>query len=146
MNGGFMANKIMKVKVWSADIEDRCGATAEKLTGLSEAGADLHFVLARRKPGNPAKGVLYVAPVNGREQEEAACQAGFAPAEYFACLVVQGENKPGLGTRLLQALAKANLNLRGMSASVIGKQFTALIAFDNMSDADYGMTILRQIK
>jgi hypothetical protein len=59
---------------------------------------------------------------------------------------VDGDNKPGLGNRMMQAIGQAGINLRGFSALVTGKKFAAFIAFDNTTDADRGLAALRKIK
>ena len=51
------------VDVWAATIEDRPGDLAHVLAELREAGADLHFIIARRT--EPGKGVVFVTPLRG---------------------------------------------------------------------------------
>ena len=52
-----MALQISKVDVWAGEIEDRPGGVGEKLEVLSEAGANLEFVISRRAPERPGRGV-----------------------------------------------------------------------------------------
>ena len=61
-----MALKVTKADVWAATIEDRAGGTAEKLEGLSKAGANLEMLLARRTAEQPGKGVMFVTPLKGK--------------------------------------------------------------------------------
>ncbi len=42
-----MALDVARVNIWVAGIEDRPGSLAEKLALLSEAGAQLEFVMVR---------------------------------------------------------------------------------------------------
>lgn len=141
-----MANKINKVPVWSVEIADQPGATADKLRLLAEAGADLQFLLARRQPDKPGKGIIFAAPIRGKKQEQAAHNAGFAISRDLIGVQVEGLNKSGLGSKFTKTVADAGVNLRGLAAAVIGTKFTALFAFDNASDADQGLKILRQVK
>ncbi len=141
-----MANKIGKITVWSVELDDHPGAMAGKLKPLADAGADLQFLLGRRKPESPGRGVLFVAPLQGAKQEAAAKAAGFVPSTDLIGVAVQGANKAGLGMRLSQALAQAGINLRGLSASVIGPEFYALFAFDNPADADKGFKELGKVQ
>src|SRR5882672_7819584 len=126
-----MSFSLNKVMVWSAELEDRPGAAADKLRVLAQAGTDLHFVLARRQPGQSGRGFLSVSPIRGRTQEEAASKAGFAVDLDIVAVRVEGTNKPGLGNRLAEAIADADVNLHGITAVVTGKKFTAFITFDN---------------
>ena len=52
-----MALQISKVDVWAGEIEDRPGGLGERLEVLSEAGAHLEFVISRRAPERPGRGV-----------------------------------------------------------------------------------------
>ena len=63
------------VDVWAATIEDRPGDLAHVLAELREAGADLHFIIARRT--EPGKGVVFVTPLRGDREIAAAAQVGF---------------------------------------------------------------------
>jgi hypothetical protein len=141
-----MANKVILINVWAAEIEDEPGAAADKLGTLARAGADLQFVLARRQPDNPGRGILFVAPLKGKKTEEAAQMAGFAPSADLIGVRVEGDNKAGLGHRLTNAVAQAGFNLRGLSAQVIGKKFVAFFAFDNETDARGCLGVLRKVK
>ncbi len=141
-----MANKVSKVEVWAAEIEDEPGAMAEKLGDLARAGVDLQVVLARRQPDNPGRGVVFVAPIKGRKVEEAARSSSFAPATDLVGVRVEGDNKAGLGHRLTQGVAQAGFNLRGLSAQVIGKKFVAFFAFDNDQDASGCVGVLKKVR
>ena len=60
-----MARSVSKVPVWAATIEDKPGGLAGNLAPLAAAGADLEFVIARRTPEGPGKGVLFLTPLKG---------------------------------------------------------------------------------
>ena len=65
------------VDVWAAAIEDRPGGLANVLASLRDAGADLQFIIARRAPDEPGKGVLFVTPLQGDREIAAAAEMGF---------------------------------------------------------------------
>ncbi len=138
--------KVEKIDIWTVEMEDKPGATTGLFNVLAEAGADLQFALARRQPDKPGKGVLFVSPIKGAKQEEAARRAGFVPRADVVGVRVEGTNQPGLGYKLTQALGAAGLNVRAILANVIGTQCVAVIAFDNPADADKGYQVLRQLK
>src|ERR1041384_1113807 len=71
-----MALKVTKAEVWAVSIDDRAGGAADKLEALAESGANLEMALARRTPGNPGKGMLFVTPVKGAKVTRAAREAG----------------------------------------------------------------------
>jgi hypothetical protein len=138
--------KVEKIDIWAVEMDDKPGATTGLFSVLAEAGADLQFVLGRRQPDKIGKGILFVSPIKGGKQEEAARRAGFALRPDVVGVRVEGTNQPGLGHKLTQALGAAGLNLRALIAHVIGKQFAVVVAFDNQADADKGYQVLRQLK
>jgi hypothetical protein len=119
--------KIEKIDIWTVEIEDKPGATTRPFNALAEAGADLQFVLARRQPDKPGKGILFVSPIKGAKQEAAARREGFAQRADVVGVRVEG------------------VNLRALIANVNGKQFVAVIAFHHQADADKGYKIISQL-
>lgn len=136
---------ITKVDVWKAEVEDRPGGLAKKLAALSAAKANLQFVLARRAPESPGRAVVFVWPLKGAKQVQAATAAGFAKTQDLAAVRVEGADKPGLGAKMTQALAAEGINLRGLSAAAIGKRFVAYVAADTPQDASRVAAVLRKI-
>jgi hypothetical protein len=134
-----MARKFQKLEVWSKEIDDKPGETARALDALSAAGADLQFVLGRRRPDKPGRGILFVAPLTTKKQRDAAMREGFDTTVDMSCVVIQGKNKPGMGVRLTRAISESGINLKGMSAGVVNGQFVAFFVFDNMRDAEQGL-------
>ena len=69
------------------------------------------------------------------DEIEVAKSAGLSKAEGLHSLRVAGPNKPGLGARIAQALADANVNIRGLSAAAFAGQQVTNLAFDSDDDA-----------
>jgi hypothetical protein len=134
---------VERVDVWAATIQDRPGGLAEVLATLRDAGADLQFIIARRAPDQPGKGVVFVTPLQSDKEIRAAAQVGFNVAQTLHSVRVMGPDRPGIAADLTQKLADGGINLRGFSASVIGKQFVAHMAVDSRDDADKAIAILR---
>lgn len=130
--------------VWVASLEDKPGALAEKLTGLAEAGVDLGFVIARRAPDKPGTGVVFLTPLRGDKEIEAATELGFNATSRLHSVRVEGRNEAGAGARLTQKLGKAGINLRGLSAAALGTQYVAHLAFDTQEDAQKAIALLKQ--
>ncbi|HXG13023.1 MAG TPA: amino acid-binding ACT [Gemmataceae bacterium] len=138
-----MALKVDKVAVWTGEIEDRAGGLAAKLGPLADAGADFDFVIARRQPHLPGKGVVFLGPVSGAKQKKAAADVGLAEATDVVALRVEGTDKPGAVYQICRQLADAGINLRGLSAGTVGTRFVAFLGFDNAADADKAAKLLR---
>jgi len=134
-----MSSKVTKMdvwSVWSGEIQDQPGAVAGVLRQLAEANTDLEMVVARRQPDRPGAGIVFLAPVKGRRATAAAAVAGLSPAPGVAALRVEGTNRLGLGAKMTSAIADAGINMRGLSAAVLGRRFVAYMAFDSAEDAD----------
>jgi hypothetical protein len=131
-----------RVNVWAAPIEDKPGGLARVLAGLSQAGVDLDFVIARRCAEKSGQGVLFVTPIRGDQQIQAAADLGFNVASSVHSLRVEGDNAPGVGAEITEKLAQAGINLRGLSAGVIGPRFVLYIGFDSEADAEKATTVL----
>ena len=76
----------------------------------------------------------------GRKVTAAARSAGLAAASMPA-LLVEGDDRPGLGHAIAQAMADAGTDLDFLVAQVLGKRYTAVIGFataDDAANADRG--------
>jgi len=131
-------------EVWVASVEDKPGALGNKLAALAEAGTDLGFIIARRAPEKPGTGVVFVTPLCGDREVEAAAEEGFSVSSHLHCLRVAGRNEPGLAAPVTQKVGQAGLNLRGFSGAVIGTQFVLHLAFDTAEAAQKALAVLRQ--
>jgi hypothetical protein len=135
---------VERVDVWVATIPDRPGGLAEVLATLREAGADLQFIIARRTPEEPGKGVVFVTPLQGDREIRTAAQVGFNVTRALHSVRIMGPDRPGIAAELTQKMADGGINLRGFSASVIGTQFVAYVAVDSLGDANRAIEILEK--
>ncbi len=141
-----MKIKVKRVDVWASPIEDRPGGLAEKLESLNSAKANLEFMIARRAPDKPGEGVLFLAPIRGKKEKQAAESAGFLKTETMHPVRIEGTDKRGVIAIITRALAEADVNLRGVSAAAIGKKFVAYLALDSEEDAEKAIRILKSIR
>ena len=140
-----MAIQITRTDVWAAEIEDRPGALAERLSALSAAGADLGFVLAKGMAKSDDPGVVFITPLKGAKQLRAAEQESFVKTDGLHCLRVEGADKPGLGAGITEVLAREDINLRGLSATVVGRRFICYLALYTAADATRATRILKKL-
>jgi hypothetical protein len=138
-----MALKVTQLQLWSGQIEDKPGGAAKVLEPLAQAKVNLGFVIVRRTPEAPGKGVMFVAPIQGAKAEEAARAAGLSPTGSIAGLRVEGDDRPGAGYAMTRAIADAGISFRGLSAHVLGKKFVCLVAFDSAEDAGRAKEAIR---
>ena len=131
-----MPFEVKKLDVWTGEIDDKVGGLASKLELLAKAGVDLQFLVARRQPHLPGRGVVFLSGITGAKGAKAAAAAGLSKASDVVALRVEGPNKAGAVHQLTRRLADAGINLRGVSAGVTGKKFLLFLALDNAADAD----------
>jgi hypothetical protein len=140
-----MKLKVNPVDVWAVSIKDRVGGLAEKLAALTAAGSNLEFVIARRAPERPGKGVVFVTPLKGPKQVKAAEAAGFLRTGSLHSLRIEGMDKPGLGAKMAKALSGAGINLRGLSGAGVGRKFVCYLALDTPEDARKATDTLKKL-
>jgi hypothetical protein len=130
-----MALKVSKTDVWASEIQDTPGGLAAVLGAIGKAGANLECVIARRQPEKPGTGVAFVSPIKGKKLATAATAAGFHDTQRIATLKVEGDDRPGLGAKIAQAVGEAGVSMRGLSAATIGRKFVCYLGFDSADDA-----------
>lgn len=140
-----MPVSVKKITLWRAEIDNMPGTLAATLAPLAAAGADLQVVMGYRIPGRESKAVVEVYPVTGKKVTAAAQSAGLGGVE-FPALLVQGDNEPGLGHKLSQAIADAGINLSFFVAQVIEGRYSAVIGLDNDEDAKKVASIARKVR
>jgi len=123
-----MPYTINKVDVWAADIPNQAGTLARVLEGLSSAGAQLEFMIARKVSDSTSR--VFVAPIKGVKQQKAAAAAGLARAMGMQSLRIEGPDRAGLGAKITSAVAEKGINLRGASAAAIGKKAIFYLAVE----------------
>jgi predicted amino acid-binding ACT domain protein len=140
-----MALKIDKIDIWSGEIQDRVGGLSTGLAPLVEAGASFSFLIARRQPEKPGSGIVFLSGLSGAKQMKAAALVGLAKSDDVAGLRVEAQDKPGVVHELSAKLASAGINLRGVSAAVIGAKCVVILAFEGAADRDKAAKVLAQM-
>ena len=134
---------VKSIVLWRKDIENQPGTLATTLDPFASGGADLEVVMGYRYPGNKAKAAIELYPVTGRKLVATAEAAGLK-ASAIPTLLVQGDNKPGLGHIIAQAFADAKINLDFFVAQVIGRRYSAVIGFESNDDAKKAATLIKK--
>jgi hypothetical protein len=138
-----MAVTVKKVVLWRKELDNHPGLLATTLEPLAAAGADLQVVMAYRYPGGAAKAAIELHPVAGRQSTVAAKTAGLAPSAIPA-LLIQGDNRQGLGHTLAKAIGDAGINLSFVMAQVVGRRYAATFGFENEADATRAVALLKK--
>jgi hypothetical protein len=138
-----MAVIVKKIVLWRKEVENQPGVLANALAPLAHAGTDIHVVMAYRFPREEAKAAIELYPVTGKKSAAAAREAGFS-ASAIPALLVEGDNRMGLGYTTAQAIANAGINMDFLVAQVVGKRYSAVFGFQSDADAAKCATIIRK--
>ena len=138
-----MAYTINKVEVWAGDILNRPGTLARVLEVLTNAGAQLEFMIARRL--NERTSRVFLAPIKGTKQQRAASDVGVARAKGMYSLRIEGPNRAGLGAEITRAVAGKRINLRGASAAAIGRKAVFYLAVETEQARKDAMRVVRNL-
>ncbi len=135
---------VKKIVLWRGEVENKPGVLAGVLQPLATAGADLQVLMGYRYPGEPGKAVVELYPVTGKKSVAAAGAAGLQ-ASSIPTVLVEGDNKPGLGAAIARAMADAGVNLAFLVAQVMGRKYSAIIGFETEEDARKAAALIKRI-
>jgi hypothetical protein len=136
-----MAVKVRKATLWRAEVRNEPGALAAALAPL--AGEDLQVVMGYHYYGESANAVVDVTPITSRKAIAAAREAGFAPLS-ASTLIVEGDNRAGIGRAVGQALGQVGINMDSLTAQVVGRKFQAVFGFENDADAKKAALLIKK--
>jgi len=138
-----MAVTVKKIVLWRKEVENKAGILANALAPLANASADIHVVTAYRYPGHESKAAIELYPVTGKKSVAAAKEAGFSASDIPA-LLIEGDNRPGLGYATAQAIADAGVSMDFLVAQVVGRKYSAVFGFESDADAAKCAAIIRK--
>lgn len=138
-----MPVQVKRITLWRKELENRAGSLSSTLEPLANAGTDLEIVMGYCYPGDRAKAAVELYPVAGKKTVAAAQGAGLAVSSIPAVLV-QGDNRAGLGHAITKAVAEAGVNLDFLVAQVIGRKFSAVLGFENDGDANKANALIKK--
>jgi hypothetical protein len=138
-----MAITVKNIVLWRKEIENQPGTLASTLEPFATAGADLQIVMGYRYPGNQTKAAVELYPIAGKKLTTAAETTGLKAAQIPA-LLVEGDNRPGLGHTIAKAVADANINLDFLVAQVFGRRYSAVIGFESSEDAKRAAALIKK--
>ncbi|HEY3203862.1 MAG TPA: hypothetical protein VGL03_09390 [Thermoanaerobaculia bacterium] len=138
-----MAIKVKAITLWRHDSANRPGELARVLEPLARAGADLRVVMGYRHPGEETRATIELYPVAGKKAATAAQAAGLSASD-IPTLLVEGDDKPGLGHAFARALGDAGINLAFLLAQVIGRKYSAILGFETEADAKKAAGLIRR--
>ena len=134
---------VKTISLWRKEVENQVGALAHTLEPIAKARANLRVLMGYRNPGNETRAVIELYPVSGKKVTAAAAEAGLE-ASSIPTLLVEGDDRPGLGRAIAEAIAGAGVNMAFFVAQAIGRRFSAVLGFATEADASAAAVVIKK--
>ncbi len=134
---------VKSISLWRKEVDNQVGSLAHTLEPVTKAGANLQVLMGYRYPGEGTKAAIEVYPVAGKKVTAAASGAGLLGSS-IPTLLVQGDDKPGLGHAIAKAISGAGVNMTFFVAQAIGRRFSAVLGFETESDAKTATPLIKK--
>src|SRR2546422_90845 len=138
-----MAVTVKRITLWRADVDNHPGVRAGAREPLAQAGGGRGVVRGYRLPHTPERAAIELSPVSGKRATAAAAEAGLAESRDIPCLLVEGDNRPGLGAAIARGLADAGINIAFLVAQVVGRRYTATFGFGDEATAATATRVIK---
>ena len=99
--------------------------------------------MAYRYAGDGSKGAVELYPVSGKKAIAAAKEAGLK-ASSIPALLLEGDNRRGLGYAISKAVADAGINMAFQVAQVTGRKYSATLGFETAADARKATPLIKK--
>ncbi len=137
-----MATTVTKAVLWRRELQNHPGTLAKSLKPLAQAKINLKVIMGYTY-SNDTKAALEVWPIENSRSKQAAVAAGLSPTSKVPCLIVEGDDRFGLGHNIANALAGAHINLSFAIMQSIGKRYQGVFGFDTNADAARAVGIIK---
>lgn len=134
---------VKSISLWRKEVENQVGVLAQTLEPVTKAGANLRVLMGYRYPGDGNKAAIELYPITGQRVTAAAAESGLASST-IPTLLVEGDDQPGLGLAIAQAIAGAGVNMTFFVAQAIGRRYSAVIGFASEADAKTAAPLIKK--
>jgi hypothetical protein len=134
---------VKTISLWRKEVANQIGMLAHTLEPVAKAGTNLQVLMGYRYPGDGTKAAVELYPLAGKKVTAAAAQAGLS-ASSIPTLLVEGDNRAGLGFAIAQAIAGAGINMTFFVAQAIGRRFSAVVGLETEADAKRAVPLIKK--
>ena len=138
-----MAITVKKITLWRKEVTNSPGILADVLEPLAAAGANLRVVMGYTFPGQSDRAAIELYPVAGKKVTDAAHGAGLE-ASPIPCLLVEGDDRAGLGAEMARGVAAQGVNVSFLMAETVGRRFSAVLGFQTDADASTAANAIKK--
>ena len=134
---------VKSISLWRKEVENQAGTLAHTLEPVTKSGANLQILMGYRYPGEGTRAAIELYPVTGKKASAAASEAGLS-ASSSPTLLVEGDDRPGLGLAIAQAMSGAGINMTFFVAQAVGRRFSAVLGFESETDAKTAAPLIKK--
>jgi len=138
-----MAVIVKRITLWRTEVENKLGMLAQTLKPLADAGTNLQVIMSYRFPGEPTRAAIELSPVSGKRSEAAAKTARLDRSSIPTLLAI-GDDRPGLGSEIAEAIAGAGINISFMVAQVVGRRYSGVYGFETEEEARVATNLIKK--
>jgi hypothetical protein len=134
---------VKNISLWRKEVENQVGTLAHTLEPVTKAGANLQILMGYRYPGDGTKAAIELYPIAGKKVTTAASEVGLS-ASSIPTLLLEGDDRHGLGLAIAQALTDAGINMTFFVAQALGRRFSAVLGFESENDAKKATPLIKK--
>ena len=134
---------VKNISLWRKEVDNQVGTLAHTLDPVTKAGANLQIVMGYRYPGEGTRAAIELYPVTGKKASAAASEAGLS-ASSIPTLLVEGDDRPGLGLAIAQAMSGAGINMTFFVAQAVGRRFSAVLGLESEADVNKATPLIKR--
>ena len=131
--------------LWRGEVDNEPGTFANALEPFARNSTNLQIVVGYSSSKRGGKGTVEIYPVDDDKSKKAATASGLSAASESTCLIVEGEDQPGIIHKIAQAIAKAKINLNFAMCQSVDKKFQAFFGFHSNDDANLAEQIIKEL-
>jgi hypothetical protein len=135
-----MADLVRRTEYFYTTMPDRPGQGARLALALREAGVNLRALLAF--PAGNGQSQVDLVPEDPAALRKAADQAGFKLSDAKRAFLVEGDDRPGATTELMEKLSNAGINITAVAGVSSGGGRFGLVLWVPHSDYERAAQVL----
>jgi hypothetical protein len=136
---------VKKGMLWRGEVDNEPGTFANALKPFAEDSTNLQIVVGYSSSKPDGKGTVEIYPVDNEKSKRAAAVSGLTVASESSCLIVEGDDQPGIIHKIAQAIAQAKINLNFAMCQSVDKKFQAFFGFHSSADANLAEQIIKEL-
>jgi hypothetical protein len=138
-----MAISVKKVQLLRRQLQNRPGSLAESLKPFAEGKVNLQVIMGYVYQKDRRHAEVEVLGPSSKGSASAAAKGKFEKTRHIHCLIVQGDDRPGLGYAIARALGSSRINMSFALMQVVGRRYSGVFGFETGAAATRAMKVIK---